>query len=264
MKLIQIFKKSFWRWWEKDMLSAAAALSYNAPLAIIPLLLFSIKATAIVYGEPFTKEVLVEWGSDLGSDLISVINSAINNLEIETNTSGYPLFGIFIVLGISIISLNLLGTNFQRLWEIESFGFINWLKQSFRSFLFILILQLYLLVSFGLEFALIIFKLKDTVFWSLFFIFLSTTSFFFLMFKFIIKNNLKWQGLLAGSLITSTLFIFSRSFINFYIKNITNLDIFGSTGLMLAFLFWIYAISSIIYFGASLAKEFNEAYKLTK
>jgi len=259
MNLILVFKKSFSRWWEMDMLSAAAALSYSAPLAIIPLLLFSIKVTAVIYGETFTKAVLTEWGSDLGEDLISIINSAINNLEIETSTTGYPLIAIFIVLGTSIITLNLLGTNFQRLWGIKESGFVNWLKQSFRSFLFILLLQAYLIISFGLEFTLIITDLKDTFFWSLLFAFLGTTSFFFLMFKYLIKNNLPWQGLLFGSFVTSVLFIFSRSFINFYIKNVTNLDIFGGAGLILSFLFWIYAISAIIYLGAAVAKEYNDS-----
>lgn len=239
------------------MLSAAAALSYNAPLAIIPFLLFSIKVTAIVYGETFTKGVLTEWGSDLGDDVISVLNSAIINLEAETSTSGYPLIGIFIVLGISIVSLNLLGTNFQRLWGIRKYGFINWLKQSFRSFLFILILQIFLIISFSLEIILMLAKIKDVTLLSVFFMFLNTTAFFFLMFKYLTKNSLRWQGLIVGSMFTSILFIFSRSFIKIYIKDFTNLSIFGGAGLMLILLFWIYAISSIIYLGAAVAKEYN-------
>ena len=144
MKIFSLIYRSAKLWYFADMKSYAAAFSYYAPLAILPLILFSITVVGIIYGESFTRQIITNWGLVLGQDLIDIIRAAVDNLKTEANTFSVPIIGVIFFAGASILTLNVLSSGFHRLWEVEKTGVINWLKKSGRSILFVLIFQIYL------------------------------------------------------------------------------------------------------------------------
>ena len=262
MKFFDLIIRSAKLWYFSDMKSYAAAFSYYAPLAILPLLLFSITFVGFIYGESFTKQIITNWGLVLGQDIIDIIRSAIENLKTEADTFAIPIVGIIFFASASILTLNVLSNGFDKLWKVEKFGFINWIKKSLRSILFVLIFQLYLVVIIAFEIFMSFTNLKGDILLSLLFLFTSTGILFFLLFRFLTSSAPSLKACLFGALVSSVLFIISKSTINVYIANLSGLNLYGAAGLILILLIWIYVLASIIYFGASVAYEYDKMRKL--
>lgn len=258
MKFYNLILRSVKLWYFTDMKSYAAAFSYYAPLAILPLLLFSITFVGMIYGETFTRQIITNWGLVLGQDLIEVIRTAVENLKSETNTFAIPLVGMVFFAGASILTLNVLSTGFHRLWKIEKTGIVNWFKKSGRSILFILIFQIYLVFIIAFEIFINLANLQNDTLWSLIFLFTSTGAFFAILFRFLASNAPSTKGCIVGALIASVLFVISKSTINVYITNLSGLNLYGAAGLILVLLIWIYVLASIIYFGAAVAHEYDK------
>lgn len=258
MKIFDLIIYSAKRWYVTDMKSYAAAFSYYAPLAILPLLLFSISFVGIIYGESFTRQIITNWGQVLGQDLIEIIRSAMENLQTEANTFSVPIIGIIFFTGASILTLNVLSNGFDKLWKMEKYGIINWFKKSFRSILFVLIFQLYLIVIIAFEIFMTAIHLKGDTIISLVFLFVSTGAFFTILYRFLAGNSPSFKACLVGASIASVLFVVSKSTINIYIANLSGLNLYGAAGLILVLLIWIYVLASIIYFGASVAYEYDK------
>jgi membrane protein len=258
MKIFDLLFRSARLWYLQDMKSYAAAFSYYAPLAILPLLLFSISFVGIIYGESFTKQIITNWGLVLGQDLIEIIRSAIENLKNETDTFTIPIIGIIFFAGASILTLNVLSTGFHKLWKVEKFGVINWFKKSFRSILFVIIFQFYLIVIIGFEIFMTITKLEGDSILSLIFLLISTGAFFAILFRFLASDAPSFAGCVVGASVSSILFVISKSTINIYITHLSGLNLYGAAGLILVLLIWIYVLASIIYFGASVAHEYDK------
>jgi len=258
MKIFDLIFRSAKLWYLADMKSYAAAFSYYAPLAILPLLLFSITFVGMIYGEPITKQIITNWGLVLGHDLIEIIRSAIENLKTEANTFTIPIVGIVFFAGASILTLNVLSNGFYKLWKIERVGILNWIKKSFRSIIFILIFQVYLIIIIGFEIFMNFTNLKGDTILSLIFLFVSTGAFFAILFRFLASNAPSTKGCIVGASLASILFVISKSTISIYITNLSGLNLYGAAGLILILLIWIYVLAAIIYFGAAVAHEYDK------
>ncbi len=258
MKIFSLIYRSAKLWYFADMKSYAAAFSYYAPLAILPLILFSITVVGIIYGESFTRQIITNWGLVLGQDLIDIIRAAVDNLKTEANTFSVPIIGVIFFAGASILTLNVLSSGFHRLWEVEKTGVINWLKKSGRSILFVLIFQIYLVFIIAFEIFINLANLQNDALWSLIFLFVSTGAFFAILFRFLASNAPSTKGCIVGAVIASILFVISKSTINVYITNLSGLNLYGAAGLILVLLIWIYVLAAIIYFGAAVAHEYDK------
>ncbi|MEZ4104614.1 MAG: YihY/virulence factor BrkB family protein [Candidatus Paceibacterota bacterium] len=258
MNLVNLLVDSAKRWYKSDMKSYAAAFSYYAPLAIVPILLFSISLVGIIYGENVTRQILTDWAGVLSQDIVDLIKSALSNLRQETESFAWPIVGIIFFLSISILALNVLANGFHRLWQNQSLGFRNWLKKSQRSFLFILIFQLYLIIVIGFELFLISNDLRSYHIIPTVFLFISTSAFFVILFKFLADNAPSWKGCLVGAVISSTLFIITKSTIGVYVASVSGLNVYGAAGLILVLLLWVYILASLIYYGAAIAYEYDK------
>lgn len=261
MKFFDLLFNSAKLWYLQDMKSYAAAFSYYAPLAILPLLLISITIVGTIYGESVTKQIITNWGLVLGQELIEIIRSAIGNLQSEADTFRIPLIGILFFAAASILTLNVLSTGFHKLWKVEKKGLNNWFLKSLRSVLFVLILQVYLIIIIGFEIFMTTNNLNNDFLLSLLFIFVSTATFFAILYRFLASNAPNWQACIIGASIASVLFVISKSTINVYITNLSGLNLYGAAGLILVLLIWIYVLASIIYYGAAVAHIYDRMYK---
>lgn len=263
MKILDLVFNSAKLWYLQDMKSYAAAFSYYAPLAILPLLLISITIVGTIYGESVTKQIITNWGLVLGQELIEIIRSAIGNLQSEADTFGIPLVGILFFTIASILALNVLSGGFHKLWKVEKRGLVNWFFKSLRSILFVLILQVYLIIIIGFEIFMTLTNLKGDVLLSLIFLFVSTAAFFAILYRFLASSAPSWQACIIGASIASVLFVISKSTINVYITNLSGLNLYGAAGLILVLLIWIYVLASIIYYGAAVAHIYDRMQRKT-
>jgi uncharacterized BrkB/YihY/UPF0761 family membrane protein len=86
MKIIKILLLAAKEWLVNDMSHFAAAFSYYAPFALIPLILVSVGVSGFFYGIDFVKNIFLSWGTVFGSDLVALVRIAVQNLDIEVHT----------------------------------------------------------------------------------------------------------------------------------------------------------------------------------
>jgi membrane protein len=241
-------------WVKRDMSYYAAAFSYYAPLALIPLLSLSLATAGTVYDSSQVISIFQNWGTVLGDDLLSLVNIAVQNLDIEIKSYSLPTVAIVFFTSASVFAFNVLGTGFQRLWNSHHGEFSPWYIQTLRSILFVFILQAYLIFIVGFEVFLASFDLayvSDTV-W-----FLTISILFYLLYRYLVHKSPSWHGCLVGSLVAGILFLLVKNLVSIYLAHEPVLSIFGAAGLILVLLVWIYVLASIILYGASIAHIYD-------
>lgn len=257
MRYIHLFYHAGRQWVSRDMSYYAAAFSYYAPLALVPLLLLSLIVTGFFYGGDFVKNIFLGWGTILGADLLALINVAVQNLDIEIQTYSIPLLAVIFFSSVSVFSFNVLGSGFQHLWGSHRSGLQQWLTQSLRSAFFVIILQLYFIFIIGTEGFLAWFRVREVPFLPEIIWFLSISLVFILIFKFLAKPAPSLRGCVFGGFSSGVLFIFANNLVALYLATKPVLSIFGAAGLLLVLLVWVYILACFILYGAALAHMYD-------
>jgi membrane protein len=257
MKYFTLLGKAARAWVVGGMGHHAAAFAYYAPFSLVPLILLSVGISGFFYGVPFVKNVFIGWGSFIGPDLVAFIDMAVQNLDIEVHTYDIPLLAILFFCGISILALNVLALGFREIWGLAEGGLEAWLKQSLRSVVFILILQVYIFTIITMEgFLAIIDAHLFVVTFLIWFLTISTV--FFLFYRFLAAHSPSWRGCMIGGLTSGMLFVFAKNVVTLYLAAKPVLTIFGAAGLILVLLVWVYVLAAIIYYGAHVADQYDK------
>jgi membrane protein len=236
----------------------AAAFSYYAPFALVPLLLVSLGVSGLFFGLPFVKNMFLGWGNVFGSDLTALMSAAVQNLDIQVHTYNIPIIAIAFFSLVSILAFNVLGMGFERIWGKHEVNLRSWLRQSVRSIFFILILQLYLLILITLEgvWAFLDFdtRLVPLIIW-----FLSISCLFTLFYRLLVAGAPSLRACFVGGMTAGLLFVFARNIVTIYLAAKPVLNIFGAAGLLLVLLIWVYVLAAIIYYGAIVAARYDQS-----
>jgi membrane protein len=242
----------------RDMSYYAAAFSYYAPLALIPLVLLSLLVAGFFYSPNFVAGIFQNWGTVLGADVLALINVAVQNLDIEIKTYQVPVLAIIFFSSVSVFAFNVLGTGFSRMWGQHHRGFRPWLTQTLRSVLFVFILEAYLLFIIGAEGLLSYFRVREIIFLPEIIWFISIASVFVLLFRFLAQESPSWRACVFAGAVSGFLFLFSNSILTIYLAAKPVLSIFGAAGLILLLLIWVYVLASIMLFGAGAAHLYDK------
>lgn len=240
-------------WLEKESGYYSAAFSYYAPLALIPFLFFTVAIVGFFYGETFTGDVLANWGAVLGDDLVVIIKSALANFDVEARSSGLPIIGGVFFLGFYIVALNIMSDGFQKLWNQETQGLKMFFIKSLRSAAFIFVIQLYLIVVIGVEFFIVPTLFGSSSWMSSAILFISTSAFFTILYRWLSQKSPSWEACWIGSIVSSLLFILIKNLVDIYIATTPVLTLYGTAGLILILLVWVYIFASLINYGAAVA-----------
>lgn len=258
MKYLWLFYHAGKRWLNEDMSYYAAAFSYYAPLSLIPLILLSLSVCGFFYGVDFVKNIFLSWGTVFGDDVLALLDVAVKNLELEVQTYQIPFLMIIFFCGVSVFTFNVLGSAFHHVWGINESSFKVRFKQTLRSALFVIILQFYLIFIIGTEGFLVETQIRDIPFVAEIIWFASISVLFVLLFKFLVSHAPSWRACTFAGLISGFLFIWAKGIIGIYLAHEPVLSIFGTAGLMLILLIWVYVLASIILYGASLANMYDK------
>jgi membrane protein len=240
-------------WIDKGANYYAAAFSYYAPLAIVPLLFFSVAVATFFYGGSFANQVFADWGDALGSELVEVIRVAVDNLSQQASSSRVPIVGGLFFLGFYIIALNVISDGFERLWGRETSGFVSFLIKSARALVFLFVLQIYLVFVIGMEFFIMPAVFGSNSYISSAFLFLSSAIFFTALFRFLVVKSPSLKGCIAGGVVSSVLFVAIKSMVDLYVATTPVLSFYGAAGLILVLFVWVYVLAALIYYGAAVA-----------
>ncbi len=231
----------------------SAAFSYYAPLALIPLLFFSVSVAGFLYGDTFVRQVFSSWGSVMGEDLVALIGFAVDNLSHEAATSRVPIVAGSFFLSFYIIALNVVSDGFLKFWGREVRGVLAFIKKSIRSFSFLLVLQVYITLVIALDYFIIPTLFQNSGWLATMFLYLSTAAFFVILYRFLTSRPPSWVGCVYGALVSSLLFVVIKVLVDFYIATTPVLSLYGAAGLILVLFVWVYVLAAIVFYGAAVA-----------
>lgn len=245
----------------------AAAFAYFIPFALAPLLLISITLVGVIIGRADVIALLLRWGGYIDPALPAFMTSSLANFEVLTTTYTVPILALLFFSLMILFALNSLSGGLQHLWGVEKRGLKNILRRSGRSILFVLVFQVYLVVtiicnnifaSAALHSGLFIFQILAPL---VFFMF--TTILIAISYGLLPLWAPSFKSRIYGAAIATILFLFTRSLVALHVATSPSPDIYGAAGLIFVLLIWVYVSAGIIYYGAAFAQAYEEKYLTT-
>lgn len=258
MNFFRILKNAAGRWYNHDADHLAAALSYYTPFALTPLIFVSVTVLSYVYGSDFAVDMMMIWGNVLGPDMLAFLSEAIGNLRNTNTTFEIPVIGSVFFFAMIIVAFNTITSGFHHIWEVPHTGIRGWLQKSWRSVVFVFVLQAYFILVMGIDGIFLHSEyLVFLPFVTALIAFVATTWLFYLMYRFLPISPHSRKASLMGALVASVLLGIAKSLIALYVDTAAVPKLYDAAGLIVALLIWIYAAASIVYFGAAVVHEYD-------
>lgn len=245
MNKILDFLKNFWRKYQEDKIfKESAALTYVTLLGFIPFIIF------ILYFIPelpfirleeqisnLTRSIFVPESAEVIFDYIS---------QIANKRIPFNLISFVILIFTSYSLFQIINSTFDNILNAREFKTKNFLVEISRFFgmtIFGSVLILALLSAISVPIASKFLNLAIFQGLSLYLTpFLILTLIFSFGFFYIPTVKVKKRSIVIGAAISAAIWILFKSFFNWYIANLTNIElIFGVLGAFPIFLIWIYA-----------------------
>lgn len=238
------YLKIFWKKYNEDKIfKESAALTYVTLLGFIPFiifLLFFLPNLPFVELEDqiseITKSIFVPESAQVIFDYIS---------QITSKRIPFNLISFFILLFTSYSLFQIINSSFDNILnarEIKSKDILTEITRFFGMTIFGSVIILALLSAISLPIASKYLKMPFLQNLSLYFTpFLILFIIFTLGFFYIPTVKVKKRSIIIGAAISATVWIMFKSFFNWYIATLTNIElIFGVLGAIPIFLIWIY------------------------
>jgi membrane protein len=261
----RLFRLSIWRAFEHDAFGIAKASAYSSIFTFFPALLVlgSIMAT-INRGEVYLREISYALGTILpagSSTALSYLRgSADRPVGLLITTS---LLTIWSASGVIISWMD----GFRRAYQLPktwgliqerliaiSLVFMAGLPLSFATILvaFGSRIEMRILFLLGHEFGPLILLLWGAIRWSI--AILTSIAVIQLIYHNAVPRTQPWHSVLPGAVLSTAMWLLSSALFGWYLQHYTDYSvIYGSLGVGIALLVWMYLISLVVLIGA----EFN-------
>jgi len=270
MQFFRLFPRAIGVWFSREADVHAAALAYFIPFALTPLFLLSITIVGMFIGGNEVAALLLSWGNAIDPDLTALLDSSVRNFNTLTTAYVVPIIAVLFFSTMIIVALNSVSSALHKMWLVEAEGIHNLVQRTVRAFLFVILLQAYLVWIILLNRTVII--ISEVPFISLLnnlfplLVFFSTVLLITLGYGLLPTKAPRFKARLYGALVASVFFFFTRELVALHTATSPIPDVFGAAGLIILLLVWIYVSASIFLFGAAFAGVYDEARpkKITK
>lgn len=264
---LRTLKRTLTLFFENDLSTSAAALTYFTVLALFPLLLLLLNFSTIVFGAEQLRTFLVERILAL---LPGTRGFVLKNIEAITDVSpGILISCMLILIWAGSWVFRVIEKAFSRIWHT-----------SCRSFLHGRLITIFVAIIIGLTlvsssaFSSFITLLRHSAgrlaryenahpvlltlsgyFWQIFFgvvTLLVTIALFTIIYKFLPNTRVTWKEALPGAVLAGTLWEGAKYLFAWVLPYFHYDLVYGSIGAGIALLSWIYISSLIMLFGAQL------------
>lgn len=252
------------RFFETDLLTHAAALSFYTLLSLAPLLVVLLWITASLY--PTAQlELSQQIGALVGSDARKVVDTVIANAEHQPNVGSLAgVWGtLLLFIGATAVFARL-QTALNLIFHSDAqhlSGILAWLRKRVLSFGVVLSLGFLLLVSMTLTTALQVFFARlpaiVPVLGNLLTLAIYALAFGFL-YHYLPDRRVRWRQALLGGVITAGLFVLGRWLIGLYITQAAPGSAYGSMGALVLLLVWMYYAAAVFFIGALITAVIDE------
>ncbi len=262
-------------WSDDRAASMGAALAYYTVFSIGPILLVSIAIAGWIWGASEAQTAIFRQIEALvGEAGAKTLAEILTRTSIISPDGGFwsGIFGIGLFLLSSTAAFVQLQDDLDAIFHGHArpgSGFISFLWQRLLSLAMLMALGFLLLASLVLDAALastsVYFGFEAT---ELAYIALNTVTswilamiVFALVFKILPVAVLKWRPVLAGAVVSGTLFIIGKFLIGLYIGRANIVTVFGAAGSLITILLWIYYSAQILFLGAEVTKTLSPEYR---
>ncbi|HTE10695.1 MAG TPA: YihY/virulence factor BrkB family protein, partial [Chitinophagaceae bacterium] len=266
-------KKSFAGFISDKVPKLSGSLSYYMIFSMGPLLLIIITLCSMFLGREAIEGGIYRQLEDFtGPDTAIQLQQIIKNASLSGKTNIATIIGVITLLIGATSVFAEMQDSINMIWGVKAKPKKNWLKfiqDRFMSFSIIISLSFLLLVSLGIsaliesfgnyltgrfpDVAVIVFYILNQL------IIIAITCFIFgIVFRVLPDAEIRWKDVIAGSVVTTILFLLGKFAISFYISKTAVGSTYGPAGALIILIVWIYYSSIILYFGA----EFTKFYAL--
>jgi membrane protein len=261
----RLFRLSIWRAFEHDAFGIAKASAYSSIFTFFPALLVlgSVVAT-INRGEVYLREISYALGTILpagSSTALSYLRGSANRpVGLLISTS---LLTIWSASGVIISWMD----GFRRAYQLPktwglvqerliaiSLVFMAGLPLTFATILvaFGSRIEMRILYLLGHEFGPLILLLWGAIRWTI--AILTSIAVIQLIYHNAVPRTQPWHSVLPGAVLSTAMWLLSSALFGWYLQHYTDYSvIYGSLGVGIALLVWMYLISLVVLIGA----EFN-------
>ncbi len=261
MSFIQFFWRAAKLWYHREADNYAAALAYFTPFALTPLIIFSITIVGFIVGVEQVTSMLLRWGNAIDPGVTDLLYRSVQNFDKFESLYYIPLIGLVFLSIMIFIALNSLTVGLHKIWGIEATGWNNFFKRLFRSTLFIIIFQAYLVFIILFEDTLeFLIKVTDWQWLSpvgFVMMFLSTMLLLTVAYGLLALKSPSFTGRFAGAAVACLLLLFSRELVALHFSTAPVQSLFGAAGLLISLLVWVYVSAVVILYGAACAKIYD-------
>lgn len=262
MSFFRFFGRAAKLWYHKDGDHHAAALAYFTPFALTPLIILSVTLVGILTGADRIIVMLLRWGNAIDPGVTELLYQSVKNFDVISTYYRIPIVGIIFLSIMVFITLNSLSIGLHKIWDVTSHGWSDFFRRIFRTALFIVLLQVYLvwIIFFNdsLDYV------RTATGWSWWALlgyavsYISTMLLLALAYGLLALKAPSFSGRLVGASVAGLLLMFSRELVAFHFSTAPVQSLFGAAGLLIVLLVWVYVGSSVIYYGAACARIFDE------
>ncbi|MCA1599172.1 MAG: YihY/virulence factor BrkB family protein [Chloroflexi bacterium] len=261
-----LLRETYTNWSTDNCLRLGASLAFYTLSSLIPLLLIVLAILTFVLH--FTGG-----GQDLEQRLLHQITAVVHNPDLATQiTTGLTsrtadaatkgtlgtVVGVVALLVTASGVFAELDEAFNIIWKAPNAarrsGLWGFIRAKFLSFTLVLGVAFLLLVSQVLTAVLT--GLHDVLPAGLLWAILNSalqvgfiTLIFTLLFKFLPDTHVAWSDVWLGALLTALLWLAGQQLLTLYFKYFTGFSSYGALGGVLAFLFYVYYSSQILFLG---------------
>lgn len=253
----------------------AATISYYALFSIFPLLLLAISAAGFFLAEASVMDEILDYTKEVLPQFSSVVRDNVES--ISTNRESTGLVGLVALVWIGTAVFDALAYAMNRVWDVKAVRHIFWSKLlSVAGVISVILILLFTtMLSTVLEafqaywrqtfsaapplqtFGLVTFLAVQSITFSALVIIYAVTP----------NINLRFKDVWPGAAFTTVVLEVAKRLFVVYTSRVARFNaIYGSVGVIVGLLFWLYIMGMILVLGAEInaaLKSRNDASKIS-
>lgn len=265
MKTVELLKKTFPEWNNRDAPRMGAALAFYSILSLAPLLILIVGICALVFGAAGAQQQLLEqFRAMVGTEGARAVEAVLSSAQKPASGIIASVFGLATLLfGASGVFVELRAA-LNSLWDLKrettASGLWSFLKDRFFSVGIVLAIGFLLLVSLVISAALgaagkffADLGFLPPAVWEVVNVIISlavVAGLFALIFRFVPDTRLPWRVIGGGAVLTAILFTLGKTVIGIYLGKAGVGSAYGAAGSLVVLVVWIYYSAQIFFFGA--------------
>jgi membrane protein len=264
--VVELFKRTFQRFFAKDTFEMGAALAYYTVFSLAPLVLIAIAIAGLVFGPKAAEgQIAGEIENAVGPAVAKAVQQTLKNAQDGGSTTASIIGVIVLIFGASGVFVQL-QDSLNTIWQVQpknSGGIWAMVLHRLLSFAMVLGIGFLLLVSLIVNTSLSAMShflapeqtaIAQVVNQLISFGFI--TLLFALIFKFLPDRPITWSDVWIGAAFTSLLFVVGKYLLGLYLGRGSVTSAYGAAGSLVVILMWVYYASQILLFGA----QFTQVY----